>query len=348
MTYPVKLTRRRFLQGSVAGSLTLAGVAHHAYGRAATPPRIFAPGEDAMLWSAAFSPDGRTIVSGSSNGNVIFWDVSTGKRLRTAEFRSSLTANSVAFSPDGTTALSGGQAGTLDLCDPATGRHLRTFKDSTVPHLGDHQVSHRGHIHSVAFSPDGRTVLSAADDIKLWDVATGSLIHTFGGRSGDVFSVAFSPDGRSALSGSAEDTFELWDLATGKEIRTVGASSFRVLSVAFSPDGRSTLSGGYNSRHALWDVATGGLIRNFRGHPSPVNSVAFSPDGRTALTSGGGGSGISRPDTVLRLWEVATGKLLRSFDGRPRSTSSINSVAFSPDGRTALSATGGQFWLWDL
>src|SRR5207253_74665 len=116
------LTRRRFLQGSVAG-LTLAGFAP---ALAATPPRRFLPGEDAILWSAVFSTNGRTIVSGSSNGNVIFWDVSTGKRLRTADSSSSSTINSVAFSPDGTTALSGGQASTVDLWDAATGRHLST------------------------------------------------------------------------------------------------------------------------------------------------------------------------------------------------------------------------------
>src|SRR5947207_2278627 len=94
MTYPVELTRRRFLQRSVAGSLALAGFGHPAHAQAARPMRTFSSGEDALIWSVAFSPDGRTIVSGSSNGNVIFWEVSTGKRLRTPESRSSLNIHS--------------------------------------------------------------------------------------------------------------------------------------------------------------------------------------------------------------------------------------------------------------
>ena len=359
MTFPVKLTRRRFLQGSVAGSLALAGFAP-AHAQAAKPMRTSRQANVKKIWSIAFSPDGRTIVSGSSsagfsggriiNGSINFWEVSTGKSLRTAEPTSSLDIYSVAFSPDGATVLSGGRlAARVDLWNVATRGHLRTFKEPGS------ELSHEqaGEIRSVAFSPDGRSALSASREINLWDVATGSLIRTFGEGS-PLRSIAFSPDGRTALSGGfGDDALMLWDLATGEELRTFKTSSYNALSVAFSPDGRTALSGGfagdYVSSLTLWDVATGDLIRSFggdsAGHATTVNSVAFSPDGRTALSGGGGPGEWLERDTTLRLWEVATGKVLRTFEGHP---DSINSVAFSPDGTTALAASGNEIWQWDL
>jgi WD40 repeat protein len=107
------------------------------------------------------------------------------------------------------------------------------------------QVGNSSWVHSVAFSPDGRTALSGSADhtLKLWDVATGKLVRTLEGHSDEVTSVAFSPDGRTVLSGSWDHTLKLWDAATGKLVRTFERHSLGVTSVAFSPDGRSVLSG---------------------------------------------------------------------------------------------------------
>src|SRR5262249_42065299 len=79
--------------------------------------------------------------------------------------------------------------------------------------------------------------------LKLWDVGTGRLLHTFEGHSALVKSVAFSPDGRSALSVSWDKTLKLWDLATGQLLRTFEGHSDWMESVAFSPDGYSALPG---------------------------------------------------------------------------------------------------------
>jgi WD40 repeat protein len=277
-----------------------------------------------LVWSVAFSPDGRTALSGSGDKTIKLWDVATERLLRTFTGHSD-RISSVAFSPDGRTFLSGSRDQTIKLWDALSGREIRTL------------TGHTGWVFSVAFSPDGRTALSGSQDktIKLWDVASGREIRTLRGHSDAVFSVAFSPDGRTALSGSADNTIKLWDIASGREIKTLTGHTGWVRSVAFSPDGRTVLSGSQDKTMKLWDVASGGEIRTFTGHPSVIDSVAFSPDGNAALSGGG---------TFVRLWDLASGReLWIKWHGNNASP-----VAFSPGGRIVLS--GGwspETALWD-
>ena len=276
--------------------------------------------------SVAFSPDGRSALSGSNDRTLKLWDVPKGREIRT--FAGDGIITSLAFSPDGRSALSDGGNYTLKLWDVATGEEIRTFG------------AHTSYVIAVAFSPDGRTALSGSLDktLKLWDLATGKEIRTFGGHTGNLWSVAFSPDGRSALSGSADTTLKLWDVATGNNIRTFTGHTAGVISVAFSPDGGTALSGSFDTTLKLWDLATGKEIRTFAGHTNWVFSVAFSPDGRSALSGSA--------DTTLKLWDVATGNNIRTFTGH---TGEVHSIAFSPDGHNALSGSGDDtLKLWDL
>ncbi|MEM9280703.1 MAG: AAA family ATPase [Verrucomicrobiota bacterium] len=99
------------------------------------------------------------------------------------------------------------------------------------------------------------------------------------GHSSFVNSVAFAPNGKSLLSGSDDNTVRLWDASSGKCLRVFEGHSSSVASVAFAPDGKTLLSGSIDKTVRLWDASSGECLRVFEGHSSWVTSVAFAPDG---------------------------------------------------------------------
>ncbi|KAH0555818.1 hypothetical protein GP486_006235 [Trichoglossum hirsutum] len=138
---------------------------------------------------------------------------------------------------------------------------------------------------SVAFSPDGKQIVSGSWDttVRRWDAATGApLLPALEGHTSRVTSVAFSPDGKQIVSGSWDTTVRRWDAATGAPLLpALEGHTSRVTSVAFSPDGKQIVSGSWDTTVRRWDAATGApLLPALKGHTSGVTSVAFSPDGK--------------------------------------------------------------------
>jgi RNA polymerase sigma factor (sigma-70 family) len=205
---------------------------------------------------------------------------------------------------------------------------------------------HTDSVQRVAFSPDGRRLLSCGLDgaIILWDLETGREIRRFEGHSDRVDCVSFSADGRRFLSASWDGTIRLWDVETGRELKSIrfqGAPGVHVSGVWWFPDGRRLLALA-TDHHSLqiYDINTGALQKELGPHPGHIYPAALSPDGRRVL------EGSWDHAAPVRLWDVESGKLLREFKGY---TSKTSGIALSPNGRLALS-TGEDTLvrLWDV
>ena len=308
------------------------------------PKAVFSHGY--IVGSVAFSPDGKTFVTGCHDGNMArLWDVATSQPIGTPLLHPG-SVSSIAFSPDGGTLLTGCTEGQMaQLWEAATGKPIGP------------PLLHSGPVYSVAFSPDGKTILIGGTysenlfleatltggfsrTVRLWEVATGKPIDLPLLHPGPVMSVAFSPNGKTFLTGGTDHTARQWDSHTGRPIGQPLAHSDIVTAVTFSPDGRTILTGSSDKTARLWDAATGRPIGQPLEHPDQVGSVAFSPDGKTILTGSA--------DNAARLWDTVTGRPI----GRPMLHASSSSrwlrAAFSPDGRFVLTNDLRTVRLWDV
>ncbi|MBE9086850.1 caspase family protein, partial [Tolypothrix sp. LEGE 11397] len=197
-------------------------------------------------------------------------------------------------------------------------------------------LGHTKSVSAVAFSPDGKYIVSGSVDhtLKLWDT-NGRLLYTLNGHTESVSALAFSPDGKYIVSGSGDKTLRLWDI-NGKLLHTLNGHTESVSALAFSPDGKYIVSGSYDKTLRLWDI-NGKLLHTLNGHTASVLALAFSPDGKYIVSGS--------VDHTLKLWDT-NGRLLYTLNGH---TESVFALAFSPDGKYIVSGSGDNtLRLWDI
>ncbi len=201
------------------------------------------------------------------------------------------------------------------------------------------RIEHPGGATSLAFTPDGKRILTAGYDgvIRAWDLATGKPAGDYRGAAGTIWSIDISPDGRRVAAAGEDAVIRLWELdGTAPPIALRGHQR-NIWEVRFSPDGNKLASAGFDHSVRLWDAAGGKPLKVLSGHGQAVVGLDFSPDGRTLATSG--------DDSTIRLWRASDGAALRTINAGNHAYK----PAFSPDGRWLASAGRarsaiGTFW----
>lgn len=285
--------------------------------------------------AVAFSPDGKLLTVGDTDGRIRVWLVSDDKEILSFQGHSSWIM-SIAFSCDGVTFASSSIDQTICLWNVRTGECLKILQ------------GHSNDVKSVVFSPDGQTLASGSADqtVRIWDVSTGECLKTFQGHTDWVNSVVFSPDGQTLASGSSDQTVRIWDVSTGECLKILQGHTNRVRSVAFCPDGVTLATGSHDETIPIWDVKTGKCLKILQGHTDGVQSVTFSHVRAASPQGFGQLLASASDDKTIRLWDVHTSECLTTLQGHSHP---VESVVFSPDDKILVSVSHDQtVRLWDV
>ena len=274
-------------------------------------------GDAGFVHSVAVSPDGASIVSGSSDCCIHIWDMQTGKERLPPLLGHTNSVCTVAISPNGRLVASGSHDKAVRLWDAQTGVAV-----------GQPMQGHTGRVYSVVFSPDGLWLASGSGDktIHIWDVATRRSFNWSPLECHNkVNSVAFSPNGQLVAAGDDSGGISLWHSKTGQPVRErLDTSTTLSVSIGFSPDGRYIVAGGARwlgeTFTQTWDISTGKKVLNLSGHTNGVRSVTYSSNGRFIATGS--------YDKTVRLWNAATGAPISTLSGH---NDWVSSVTFTPN-----------------
>ena len=289
----------------------------------------------------AFSPDGKTLLTGSKDGTIQAWDTGTGSPRFTVGAGHIEGIRDLMFNLNGDTLISLNRP-----FNPAGNLQQQRWDLNTGDQLSTRFLGIDAS--SMILSPDGKMLAGhdSGNKCVLWDINTDPprIINQFILKgyppAGLNVKFAFSADGEMLATGGEDGLIHVWDLTVSKKVRhrfTVKGHKYDIRTLAFSPDRKMIASGGREGTLCLWRAADGASLFTSTAHKSLINAVAFSPDSKI-LASGG---------YELFLWDTATGTQLRTA---PRElTAMISNLVFSPDGNTLVSGNwDGILELWDV
>ncbi len=285
--------------------------------------------------SAAFSPDGNSVVAASADGLARVWNPRIDETLNVLTGHEAVVESAV-FSPDGTNVLTASADGTVRTWDAKPPELV-----ALMPTAASAPVASTN---GIAFAPGGAYVAVASDfGVELWD-SHGSMPPTFLNAVGDSESVAFSPDGHTLVAGSADGSVQLLSVTNTTQPATTllpaTPTGFPIARVAFNPSGTEIATAGLDGTVHLIDLATN-TTRRVLITPSKQRfyDAQFSADGKQLVTADAGGR--------ARIWDVTTGKQVGELD--EPNLFPLRAASFSPDGSRVLTASvDGSARVWDV
>jgi eukaryotic-like serine/threonine-protein kinase len=288
---------------------------------------------DAVGMGVAFAQDGRTLVTSTGEGHITLWRIPEGIKLASypCEQVSGLDPSTgFAATADLGLAAYGFASGQIRVLDLRDGKELWTV------------VASKEFITALTFSPDGKTLASAAgfseSDIRLWDVATGKEIGRLEGHKSWVGSLVFWPDGKKLASSSADQTIRTWDIASRKCLDVLRGHRLEVWRLALLPDNKTLVSGSKDGVVYGWDTSVTHPRRESITWQDHISGWRFAPDSRSVMT-------LDNEGKVTR-W---TGPDFQEKETWLDIGANYSEYAFSPDCRfLAVGSTNGNISVWDV
>lgn len=298
-----------------------------------------------------FSPDGRLLATGTfRSGTIKLWETATGRELRnisTGGQNGMSLSPVIAFSPDSRLLAAGAGNNSVKVFDVITGREVQTLAGGQASFMASFGATF------VAFSGDGKKLVTVSDAIKVWDVASWRELKTLettsltaSGLTGGEGGMALSPDGNqlARVDEGSKNQIKILDLTTGGEARSVKLPNDQIDSVelCFTADGRLLLAGIVEKKLKVWDVTAKQTERDLAPTAQDYSLIKFSRDGRLLALSEG---------YTIKLWDLVAGRELPSLSVPNLGVFTQNGgvfLSFSADGkRTATGGFGTPTLLWE-
>jgi WD40 repeat protein len=273
-------------------------------------------GHSDSVRAGSFSPDGRRVLTASSDGTARIWNAEMGKVVSTlAGHAASVFA--ATFNMAGSKVVTCSEDGSIKLWDTDSGNSIGTLEKASDAVI------------NCKFAPDGNiSAVTKGGVIKRWSWQTGLVEVLFRETSGDLSSAVFNADGSRIVIVDSNATTRLINLSRhDPEIALEGHTSL-VTSIAFSPDGKLVVTGSTDRTARVWDADSGKTLLVLEGHQAPVTSAKFSSDGKKLVTAA--------KDNTIRIWDSQTGNstgILRAH------ADVISDVSFSADDRLLVSSS---------
>ena len=295
---------------------------------AQTPELVLPVGHTDQVSSVQFSPDGKYVVSTSSDKTAKIWAVSSGKLLHSLEGHAGVI--SALFSPDGKYIVTVSQSyfgiAPAKIWETNSGKLLHSIE---------------GTVNTAQFSPDGKYIVTADEDgtAKIWEINSGKLLRTLQVHEDAVNSAQFSPDGNFIVTASGfmgDRTVKIWKTNSGQLIHSLERISDDLPKAEFSPDGKYIIITARAKTAQIWEANSGRMLHSLEGHSGEVQSAKFSSDGKYIVTAS--------DDNTAKIWETISGKLLHSLEAH---TGSLDLAQFSSDGKYIVTASHdntGKIW----